>query len=123
MKKLDQASLQSIMDEFTKPSIVHITKEDLDKFNEAAQSIYYSEYLADDKYRGVRIGERIRCDLAEFGSDNSAALYFVGDPDMEEVEEIINGLNTKTEDVIWGYCEGSSLEVNELKVMLLFFEF
>ena len=122
MEKVDEDLLQSIEDVFTKPSKVQIAKEDLSKFKEYAKAIYYSEYLADDEYKSVRISERIKNDLAKFASDNKAALYFVGDPDMGEVAEILDGLHVKTNEMIWGSYEDGNVSIGELKVALLFYE-
>ena len=121
MKKVNEDLFQSIESVFTKPSIVHIAKDDLGKFKEDSRSIYYSEYKADDENKAIRISERIKYDLVEFGSENKAALYITGDPGMDEVSEILDGLHGKAKEIIWGSCDESNLDVNVLKVALLFF--
>lgn len=122
MKKVDNDFLKGVYPNFIKECTVQITLDDLEQIKRDSKAVYYAEYLTKDEYRAVRISERIKCQLQEFGSNNKAALYIIGDPDMDEVAEILDGLHEKTDEIIWGNCENSSLETNELKVMLLFYE-
>ena len=125
MKKVDKDLMEVIQSVFTQDGGIIIEKRDLLKLEKDAKEIYYMEYTytADDKYRGIRISERIRCDLERFGNDNKAALYFYGDPSMDELAEILDGLHGKTNVIIWGSCSELDLEGPMLKTALLFYEY
>lgn len=121
MKEIDKIFLDKLIPDFTKNCIINIDEEDLLKFRKGAKAIYYNEYYADDKYRAVRISERIKCDLAKYGNDNKAALYITGDPEMDELTEILDGLHGKTSEIIWGSCNNNDLGIDALKAALLFY--
>ncbi len=123
MKKIDKELLEDIQSVFTQGGGIIIDKSDLQKLEKKAKEIYYSEYTADDEFRSVRISERIKCDLEKYSNNNKAALYFQGDPIMDELSEILDGLHGKTNEIIWGSCSELDLEGSELKVTLLFYEY
>jgi len=124
MKKVDRDLMEVIQSVFTQDGGIIIEKSDLQKLEKGAKEIYYLEYTADDKYRAVRISERIRCRLERFENDNNkAALYFYGDPTMDELAEMLDGLHGKTNEIIWGSCSEIDLEGTMLKTALLFYEF
>lgn len=120
-KEVDKLFLDKLIPNFTKDCIVNIGKEDLLRLGKGAKEIYYSEYIANDKCRAFRIRERIKCNIAEFGSDNKAALYITGDPTMDELAEILDGLNVKVKEIIWGSCNKSDVGVDVIKVAMLFY--
>ena len=124
MKKVDKDLLEVIQSVFTQGGDIIIDKSDLQKLEKEAIEMHYMEFTADDEYRGVRIGERIRCSLERFGNDNNkAALYFYGDPSMDELAEVLDGLHGKTNEIIWGSCSEMNLEGTMLKTALLFCEY
>ena len=123
MKKVDEDLMEVIQSVFTQDGGIIIEKGDLQKLEKGAKEISYMEYPADDEYRAVRISERIICSLKSFGDNNKAALYFQGDPTMDELAEMLDGLHGKTNEIIWGSCSELSLDESMLKVALLFFEY
>jgi len=124
MKKVDKVLMEVIQSVFTQDGGIIIEKGDLQKLEKGAKEIYYSEFTADDRYRSIRISERIRCSLERFSNDNNkAALYFQGDPTMDELAEILDGLHGKTNEIIWGSCSELEMEGFELKTALLFYEY
>jgi hypothetical protein len=124
MKKVDKDLLEVIQSVFTQDGDIIIDKSDLQKLQKEAIEMHYMEFTADDEYRAVRIGERIRCSLERFGNDNNkAALYFYGDPSMDELAEMLDGLHGKTNEIIWGSYSEMNLEGTMLKTALLFCEY
>ena len=122
MKKVDKDLMEVVQPVFTHDGEIIIDKSDLQKLEKDAKEIYYMEYIADDKYRAVRISERIRCSLENFDDNNRAALYFYGNPTMDELAEMLDGLSGKINEIIWGSCSEIDLEGSVLKVSLLFYE-
>ena len=124
MKIVDRDLMDVIQSVFTQDGGIIIEDSDLKKLKKGAKEIYYMELTADDEDRAVRISERIRCSLERFGNDNNkAALYFYGDPTMDELAEMLDGLHGKTNEIIWGSCSEMDLEGFELKTALLFYEY
>ncbi len=122
MKITNKEMLKNIIPKFTKDCIVIIEQKDILNLAKVAKAVFYNTYKADDIYKAVRISERINCEYKNMGKDNKAALYFTGDPEMDEVAEILDGLEDTTNYVIWGSCNDNCYESNELKVAVLFFE-
>ena len=122
MKITNKEMLKNIIPKFTKDCIVIIEQNDILNLAKVAKAVYYTTYEANDAYKAVRISERINCEHKNMGNNNKAALYFTGDPEMDEVAEIIDGLEETTNYVIWGSCNDNCDEDNELKAAVLFFE-
>ncbi len=122
MKKVNEELFKIMQVIVTQDCDMHVKKKDMERFAKDTTDIYYSEYTIEGGYKSFMVSEKMKCDLEKHGGKNKVSLYFTSDSEMDELSEMLDGLNGKTSEIIWASCSNKDSDVEVLKTALLFFK-